>query len=139
MGTVIFLLMTGTYPFEGKNPIQVMQSITKGVYTFPSDIKISNVCLSIIHHLLQVAPDSRYGYDEYLAHPFVSTPPNDYLAELRKLFGPMYGLADPLSVHEEPPPPPPTHYEKSEMIPPPMLKKPSDTFMSNSANHMRAI
>ncbi len=136
MGTIIFLLMTGSYPFEGKNPVQVMQSITKGVYTFPSDIKISKTCLSIIHHLLQVSPERRCSFENYFSHPFVRTDPPIYLSELRAIFGPSYGLRDPLiNSLENSPAPPPKHYEKSELLPP-LPRKASEISIGISPVHI---
>ena len=118
MGTVIFLLIAGSYPFEGKNPVQVMQSIAKGAYSFPSDIKTSKTCMSLIQNLLQVATERRYSFADYFNHPFVKTEPKLYLAELRKIFGPAYGLHDPIIEVQEPVSSPPRHYEKSEILPP---------------------
>ncbi len=105
LGTIIFQLVAGYPPFEGKNPIQVLESIKKGSYSYPSDTQTSATCKSLIEQLLQANPDLRLGWPDYFDHPFVKTSPNDYLLSLRTSFGDSYGLRNPLtetsrSIHE---------------------------------------
>ncbi len=133
MGTIIFFMMTGSYPFEGKHPLQVMENIKKGVYSFPPDVKISKCCMSLIKGLLQVNPERRMTFEEFFKHPFVQADPVTYLAQLRSVWGPNYGAKDPLRVPEKAEPEaipqasPPRHYEKSELLPPaPVLKSPAE-------------
>lgn len=85
MGTIIFQLITGYVPFEGKNPVQVLQNILRGTYSFPQEIAISNNCKSIINNLLQANPEKRYNWKQFFEHPFIKTKPEDYLQYLRGL------------------------------------------------------
>lgn len=119
MGTIIFYMVTGKYPFEGKHPLQVMENIKKGSYSFPTNIRISKNCISIIKGLLQVDPEQRLSFDDFFSHPFISTEPEVYLKNLRKLWGEDYGQSDPLEGKEaKEVRSPPKHYEKSELLPP---------------------
>eukprot|EP00826_Nyctotherus_ovalis_P059841 TRINITY_DN8359_c0_g2_i4.p1 TRINITY_DN8359_c0_g2~~TRINITY_DN8359_c0_g2_i4.p1 ORF type:complete len:351 (+),score=122.86 TRINITY_DN8359_c0_g2_i4:106-1158(+) len=104
MGTIIFQLITGTVPFKGENPYQVLQSIMRGIICFPANIVISDTCKSLIHSLLLADPEKRYFWKEYLEHPFVKTKPEEYLLYLREIFGPNYGavLASPMASIEQP-------------------------------------
>ncbi len=98
VGTILFQLITGYPPFEGKNPIQVLQNINKGSYSYPADIQVTPVCRSLIQQLLQVEPERRLGWAEFFDHPFVKDEPADYLLALRRQFGDKYGLRDPMEM-----------------------------------------
>ena len=96
LGTVVFQLIAGYTPFEGKNPIKVLQSIERGSYTYPEDICISETCRALIESLLQVNPEKRIGWKEYFESPFVHTEPEQYLVELKRVYGESYGVNNPL-------------------------------------------
>jgi len=122
MGTIIFMMMTGYYPFEGKHPLQVLENIKKGIQKYPPNLKISKCCKSLIYELLQNEPERRMNYEEFFKHLFVSTEPSEYLKELQTLWGPYYGLKNiftnnTVEPQESPEPSPPRRYEKSEMMP----------------------
>ncbi len=98
MGTIIFQLITGNVPFEGKNPFEVLRSILHVPIRFPADVVISDTCKSLICNLLRPAPEERYGWAQYFEHPFIKTKPEEYLLYLREIFGPNYGSALPSPV-----------------------------------------
>jgi len=93
MGTIIYQLLYGNVPFEGKAVLQVLEAIMKGTIRFPIDVTISDTCKSLILNVLQSSTEKRYSWAEFFEHPFVKTKPEEYLLYLRDLYGPNYGSA----------------------------------------------
>ena len=63
LGTVLYLLATGSLPFVGKNPHQVLKQIVEGQYRDPLQVKpqIGARLRAIIVKCLQVDPAKRYA------------------------------------------------------------------------------
>ena len=61
------------------------------MYKIPGYLKISNTFFSLLNGLLQYDPNKRYGWEEYFNHVFVKTPPDEYLDNLKVLWGKEYG------------------------------------------------
>jgi hypothetical protein len=63
LGTVLYLLATGTLPFQGKNPHHVLKQIVEGNYRDPLRMKpqIGGRLRAIIMKCLEVEPAKRYA------------------------------------------------------------------------------
>lgn len=96
IGTIIFQLIAGYQPYEGKNPVQVLQSIMKCKYSYPSDIKISELLKNLINSLLQPDATKRIGWEEFFENPFIKTQPKDYINYLHKNFGIIFNIENSL-------------------------------------------
>jgi serine/threonine-protein kinase len=63
LGTVLFLLATGTLPFTGNNPHQILKRIMEGLHQDPQQVRpvIGGKLSRIIRKLLEVEPSKRYA------------------------------------------------------------------------------
>lgn len=74
LGTVLFLLATGTLPFTGNNPHQVLKRIMEGLHQDPQQVRpeIGGKLSRIIQKLLEVEPAKRYASAIELEHDLLS-------------------------------------------------------------------
>ena len=73
LGTVLFQMLTGEYPFEGRDMDDLKQNHAQGVYKVPSHIKVSASCLDFLNSCLRFESEKRKSWDELLEHPFMLT------------------------------------------------------------------
>ena len=78
IGIIIYVFLTGKFPFEGVTPFQLMLALNQGVLKFPPDIVLSRLCVDVIGRLLQVEPDKRISWSDFFAHPFVASTSEQY-------------------------------------------------------------
>ena len=71
-GVILYILVIGTYPFNGKDKDDIFNKIQHGSYTFPSEFtkKSSAEIRNLIHQCLKVNPDERISAKDALNHPF---------------------------------------------------------------------
>lgn len=70
IGVLIFLLVTGVYPFFAKTKQQLLSNIDRGFYQINRKLTISPMCLDFINKCLQYEPQKRIDWRGILAHPF---------------------------------------------------------------------
>ena len=75
VGAVLFELVSGVPPYEGKNQIQLLHNIEHAELRFPPGIgaDISSNCVALIRQLLQRNPLLRISFDDFFVHPFLRT------------------------------------------------------------------
>jgi serine/threonine-protein kinase len=74
LGTVLFLLATGTLPFTGNNPHQILKRIMEGLHQDPQQARpvIGGKLSKIIRKLLEVEPAKRYASAIELEHDLLA-------------------------------------------------------------------
>ena len=72
MGTILYELLIGNPPFQGKSLPELIENINKGRYIIPSSFKISKPCLNLISGLLISDPKKRFTWKDLFNHPFIS-------------------------------------------------------------------
>eukprot|EP00347_Sterkiella_histriomuscorum_P015779 403355712 len=90
VGTLLFHLLTGTYPFKGRNIDELKKNLRDGSYKIPKDISISIECLEFLNNCLKFKSSSRKSYSDLLNHPFLKKEKLDIIRQskiLQKGFG----------------------------------------------------
>ena len=88
-GVVLYLLVTGKYPFNGKDQKEIIRNIKEGRFSFPEDIidKLSNELRDLIKNCLQTNPAKRLSAKEALKHPiFNKYKINEYFIHVTPAF-----------------------------------------------------
>ncbi len=80
IGVLMYLFLTGRFPFEGATPHQVFVALAQGVLRFPAELEVSDLCMDLMRSLLQVNYKNRIEWKHFFEHPFVSTSPEEYKA-----------------------------------------------------------
>jgi polo-like kinase 1 len=72
IGVIMYNLLTGTVPFydQNKDNTKIHEKILKGIFTFPEDIKISEIAKDLIRQILVLDPKKRPGLNQILYHDF---------------------------------------------------------------------
>lgn len=70
VGVILFLLMTGVYPFFARSKQQLQQNLERGIYQINRNLTISPICLDFINKCLQYDPEKRFDWPRILEHPF---------------------------------------------------------------------
>lgn len=76
LGVVLFVMVTGTYPFDGNNKAEVFDLIKRGAYHIPPSAKskVTPECLDMISKMIIVDRTKRYSGEQLIKHPwFVKT------------------------------------------------------------------
>lgn len=68
-GVLLFLLVTGTFPFGSNKESKVFKRILKHDLIFPE--YISDLCKDLINLMLDPCPDTRIKADQVLIHPWI--------------------------------------------------------------------
>eukprot|EP00485_Elphidium_margaritaceum_P019926 CAMPEP_0202728722 /NCGR_PEP_ID=MMETSP1385-20130828/185768_1 /ASSEMBLY_ACC=CAM_ASM_000861 /TAXON_ID=933848 /ORGANISM="Elphidium margaritaceum" /LENGTH=539 /DNA_ID=CAMNT_0049394973 /DNA_START=1257 /DNA_END=2876 /DNA_ORIENTATION=- len=71
LGVVCYILVTGKVPFYGKNTPEMLKSIKRAAYDWPSNIQLSDSCKDFISKLLQKDIEKRMSVDEALQHEWI--------------------------------------------------------------------
>mmetsp|Transcript_41258 Transcript_41258/g.47541 ORF Transcript_41258/g.47541 Transcript_41258/m.47541 type:complete len:133 (+) Transcript_41258:569-967(+) len=72
MGTILYELLVGRPPFQGKSLSDLIEKISQGRYIIPTSVKISKVCINLISGLLISDPTKRFTWDDFFDHPFIT-------------------------------------------------------------------
>jgi serine/threonine protein kinase len=78
LGVITYELLTGSPPFLGKNIDEVFNSIKKGVYSLPKNLKVSVEIISFINGLLQYYPEKRLNWEQINSHHFLTKNVNEF-------------------------------------------------------------
>lgn len=70
LGIVLYLLITGKYPFDGNSRAELFAKIQKGTFTFPESVtkKVTPDCIDLIKRMLTVDRTKRISGDQALRH-----------------------------------------------------------------------
>ena len=81
-GVILYILVIGTYPFNGKDKNEILNNIEMGNYSFPKGFveNSSNEIRDLIKQCLQVNPSNRISAKDALNHPFFN------LYEIKEFF-----------------------------------------------------
>jgi calcium-dependent protein kinase len=73
-GVIMYLLLSGRVPFNGKDDEEIFKNVRKGKYDLSEDPfdKISDECRSLLTGLLNMNNSKRLNSYEALNHPFIS-------------------------------------------------------------------
>jgi len=71
MGCILFALVTGELPFNGKRTSEIIQKIIKGEYRFPADSVVSYHCRKLIRSMLNMDYRKRIAVKEIFKHPWI--------------------------------------------------------------------
>ena len=70
-GVVMYQLLTGFFPFSGKNLGEIKNRINSGCYIIPKYIDLSLQWFDLLNSWLQFDPDRRINHNEILCHQFL--------------------------------------------------------------------
>ena len=73
-GVILYMLVIGCYPFNGKDKNEILNNIERGNYSFPNGFiqNSSPEIRDLIQQCLQVNPSNRISAKKALNHPFFS-------------------------------------------------------------------
>ena len=72
LGTLLFQMLTGEYPFHGRNMSELKNNLKQGVYKIPKQTQVSHECMDFLSCCLRLDSHKRKSWDELLKHPFLS-------------------------------------------------------------------
>ena len=72
LGTLLFNLLTGTYPFKGKNISELKDNLRKGAYKIPREVVVSLECIDFLNSCLKFDYSKRKDAQSLLDHPFLT-------------------------------------------------------------------
>jgi calcium-dependent protein kinase len=80
-GVILYILLCGYPPFNGESDNDIMKSVKKGKYSFPSEDwnNISKEAKELITHMLTFDPKNRYSAKECLSHSWYKK--NDFVTD----------------------------------------------------------
>ena len=72
-GVILFILLSGSPPFNGKTDKEIMENVAKANYSFNADEwkKASNLVKDFIRKMLEIDPIKRYSAEEALNDPWM--------------------------------------------------------------------
>ena len=70
-GVVLYVMLSGFFPFIGNNDFELHQSIMNG--NFPELKEISSDCKDLLYKILEVDPKKRITLNEILLHPWLNS------------------------------------------------------------------
>ena len=73
LGVVLYVLLSGYYPFKASNNSELYSRISKGFYNMPDEL--SDDAKNLISHLLVVDTQKRWRAEQVLAHNFLNLAP----------------------------------------------------------------
>ena len=73
VGAIMYTMLAGRPPFEGKSELEIIKSVKTGIYdlTIPQLQAVSPEAKALIAQLLQFDPERRTSADQALNHPWI--------------------------------------------------------------------
>ena len=71
LGVIAYVLVCGRAPFRAHNYAELQQLILKGVFTFPNDIDLSDICKNFIRSLLTLDTKARSTANDAAKHAWL--------------------------------------------------------------------
>lgn len=72
LGTLLFQMLTGKHPFNGRNMEELKRNLKKGQYTIPSHTSCSMICVDFLVSCLRFDSVKRKDWDQLSKHEFLS-------------------------------------------------------------------
>lgn len=73
MGVIIYIMVTGSPPFNGNDDRAIMKAVSKGEYSWPRNLKVSDSLKDLVSKLLTMQPDKRMTAIQALDHPWLKS------------------------------------------------------------------
>ena len=70
LGVIIYILLTGKFPFDSSKKNEIYKKILKNNYSFPEDVLISESSKELIKHILVLDTKKRLSLEQILEHDF---------------------------------------------------------------------
>ena len=80
-GVVLYVMITGFFPFRGINETQLHENILTGIYPKPKDI--SKELSDLLSKILNIFPNKRISIEQILKHPWLNNNNDDINLVLR--------------------------------------------------------
>jgi calcium-dependent protein kinase len=71
-GVILFTMCTGSPPFQGKSDRAIMKAVTRGVYAWPDDLRVSAALKDLVARLLVRDPAARLTAVQARNHPWIT-------------------------------------------------------------------
>eukprot|EP00347_Sterkiella_histriomuscorum_P013402 403364843 len=78
VGVILFELIAGFPPFNGRSKDELKQNIAKGQYAFPPGVQPSMICTDLMKKLLISDSSKRIDWLNFFEHPFIKSLPQYY-------------------------------------------------------------
>ena len=72
-GVILYILLSGLPPFNGRNDTEIISSIKKGVFNFKNKVwnDISSLAKDLVENLIKYDPKERLTAQQALQHPWI--------------------------------------------------------------------
>ena len=71
-GVIVYIMVTGTPPFNGADDRAIMKAVSKGVFEWPRNLRVSDSLKDLVAKLLTKNPDKRMTALQALEHPWIA-------------------------------------------------------------------
>lgn len=72
LGTILFQMLTGERPFNGRDIRDLNEKIRTSVYGIPRNLIVSQNLISFLSSCLRIDSAKRLNYSELESHPFLN-------------------------------------------------------------------
>jgi len=73
LGALLFQILTGEYPFTGKNIDELRFNLKQGIYKIPNNTNLSLECIDFLNCCLKHDSKKRKSWNELRLHPFLGS------------------------------------------------------------------
>lgn len=71
LGCILYALVVGHLPFEGKKESEIIDNIINGNYSYPKKCKVSLECRDLIDSMLRTSQFKRIHMNSIFYHPWI--------------------------------------------------------------------